>query len=337
MPNDWDQSVLISDRAAQSNNEIWNQAVGGADASSLATPEQIASRRGRRVSWGKRGIGEKLIAAGRSTINNLPIVGEALSPSGQPDVQEFRENMPVSAFGTNVVGSGIPLMAGAPRVAAPAMNSLFGTVPRATATGATVGGLDAATRDQNPVLGAATGGLTSAGIAGLTKGITPRSDATRYRINRDAAREQFEATRRELVAATKRRKKPATSVDELAPSARGRIATAGETPVPQIPPFGELPWYLQSALGGGASALATGGHPLLSLAGAAATPLVARGIKSGRNRINQMLSSARGRRYMNNRVLNDRMRNILNSAGIALEPDISGLSNEDITNYLGQQ
>lgn len=340
MPTEWDSFAPQAPQGApQQNNEDFNSLIGGADASNLAPADVVEGRRRRRINWRGRSVGQKLMGAAGSVVNNVPIVGESLAPSNTESIQEFRENSPLLSLGTNVVGSGLPLAGQAARVAQPAFRAAFGTFPRAVGTSAAVGGLDAASRGGNPAVGAGLAGLTAGILSGVGKGITPRTDARRFEINRQAAADRFSQTRQELEAASGRRKVPATNVDSLPESARNRIQEAGQPPVPQLPEFGDLPWYLQSGFGGVGTYMLSRGHPLATLIGGVAAPMVTRGARHGAERINRALASPRGRRYMNNRVLNDRMRTMLNSAGIALTPDEltrnSNVSNQQIMDFLG--
>lgn len=320
MPNEFN--------ALQPGNETFNELIGGAEASSIAPPEVVAARRSRRANWNTRGLNEKLMAAARSTVNNFPVLGETLSPSTQPDVQEFRENMPLASLGTNIVGGGIPLVGQAARAAQPMFRQAFGTIPRAMGSSAVIGGADAASRGENTAQGAGMAALTAGILGALGKGITPRSDTTRFNINRDAKAAEFAAARNELAAASNRRKTPATSVDRLPQNARDRIAAAGQPNVPQIPEFGELPMWAQSGIGFAGGLGMSRGHPGMAAIGALAAPILNSGARASRNKINRMIASAGGRRYMNNNVLNDRLRTILHSSGIALTPDETMRNND---------
>jgi hypothetical protein len=336
MPNEWDAFPLNASPPSgaptaptMQPNEEFNETIGGADASSVAPLETVLARRGRRISWRNRSFDDKVKAALGSTANNIPIVGESLVPSDRPDVQEFRENAPIAAFGTNVVGSGLPFAgAAATRGGSAVLNRMFGSVPRAAASGGAIGYADAASRGQDPNVGAGINALFSTLGRGVARSITPRDPTHPQIAARNRAGSGPPQINDDMLP-------PGYTASDFGPelpaqrTIRERIArslvTEQQRNERSLPTFNELPAWARMTLGG-AGAVSINQHPIAGAIAGYAMPHVIRGARNVGNRV---LRSKTLDRVLNNQILSPEQRSIIAAMGGSFAPNPDTLTGEE--------
>lgn len=148
--------------------------IGGPPSSAgTGTPSagEIYRRRAARQQsfqrWQNMSTGEKVSAVGQAGIRAVPLAGKPIHEyafgGDNQDIEAARVGAPMTTFGAESVGGGIPYMMGGP-------TSLAGRAM----SGALIGGADALVEGQDPIRGAMAGGLGSGSAHFLPAAITPR-------------------------------------------------------------------------------------------------------------------------------------------------------------------
>ena len=328
MPNEWDAFVSQPQTNARPANEDFNEFTGGADTSNFAPPEVRAARQRRRISWSQRGFGGKLAAAGRSAANSVPIFGPFLQSSNEPEIQEYRENQPLTSFATDTMAAGAPFgAAAATRAGTSGLTAMFGNMPRAMVSGGAISGADAAARGDDPVLGTGLGSMFS--MLGRTgsRVITPRSP-----------------NHSEILSRTRAGRGPAILNEDMFPPGYGpedfgpelprqreiRQRLAQERTIAQqrnnrqLPTFSQLPPWARMTLGG-VGAYGMGAHPLVGAATAYIAPPL---INATRRGVNKILQSKRFDKMLNNQVMTPERRALMAAVAGQAAPEPSTLAGE---------
>lgn len=325
-----------------------HQTLGG----NLPSEEDEARQRARVAAYNRlnqRGFGPMMAAGAREAVSGMPVISaipgirefaepSSMTPEGQ-DLADFRLGSPGAATVFNIAGRTLPYAA-----LGNAVPQLMRTGIRAAGTMGAGQGADAYLHGENPAPAAFTGAIGGFLGAQPIKTITPRARGAAI-----AGRERFNAPARAEID------KLNTQATDANVKALERILARGggnreiieahrnasrnleeqvrlaANPPMRIPPI-EDPFYKDTITGGllgGGLGFLTQTHPGMGvMVGGLVAPHVGKFIRRKANEtisaFNKRLeSSARGRQinrfirdtYMNNTVVPDRMRSMINAIG----------------------
>lgn len=314
--NDWSDLVVPSSPKPSTLGE----------GTPVITPEVRAERRRLRQAWNRRPRGQRARIALQDVASAFPIIGSRIEPNLE-ERSEFAEASPISRGIGRAAIHTMPYLA-----AGVGLPALFSSLPRAALTGATIEGTDAATRGQDILPAAISGGLSAVPGNLLGRAITPLPRGRALELQTDQSVNALRAAAAGLRAQTRRSSRGRflsreaqeearrAAEDAANPSARlGRLPDTATGRLEQMARWGLAGGSVGTLIGRPLEGALIGG--LAPVAARAATRAGNAAI-SGANRVLETApgraATRAGRRYMSNTAISDEMRALINAIGMPL-------------------